>query len=328
MNQPEKRRTLANNMLQQIDYGELKVMVIKDAKTATPRSYLGDVPFWNKNVEEVTTPDQTDPAAQPLVLAEMEQMRLRLAKCGQPMTYTQRHVDADEMIFVHQGSGRILTEVGVMDAPTGRFIFIPRAVAYRIEPQSDDFTALILESEVDLVLTEQVDQAELKLTAPTFSIPPEDTNGQDLWEERVITRSWSASAMREHDPVRTKQIVGEYRLVFGIDVDDIPASKPDVPKDSGYPFGLFESSILSFEVSKRTVSLPFYHRNTRRNELEFVHRGVGDQDTDLGYLSAPKGTLYNLPKDIEHAPCNRVEPQVNLIMETAGDITINPEILG
>ena len=97
-------------------------------------------------------------------------------------------------------------------------------------------------------------------------------------------------------------------------------------ENSGYPFALFESPVMGWDISKRTVALPFYHRNNRRNELEFVHLGVGDQDTDLGYLSAPAGTLYNLPRGVEHSPCNRIDPQVCLIWETDSEVRINPDL--
>ena len=321
-----KRETMADQILEHIDSGNRRVKIIKDTPSASPLSYSGDVPFWHTDLYKVEAPDRADPGGETLLLADLEQMRLKLSNRAAPMPYTRRHVDGDELFFIHRGSAKILTEVGEIDAPTGRFVFISRGVGYRVIPEADDFMALILESYVPLSQTELCATAELPIIRTTLPKKRAKSDGQEEWEERVVTQSWAATVIRTYDPIRTKQIIGEHEMVFGFDVDDIPASSPAsvVP---GLPFRLFESEVLTLDISKRTDPLPWYHRNNMRNEFEFVHLGNGDQDTDFGYLAAPPGTLYNLPRGVEHSPMNRQAPLVNLILETNGDVEVNPEIL-
>jgi hypothetical protein len=85
---------------------------------------------------------------------------------------------------------------------------------------------------------------------------------------------------------------------------------------------------MELQLSKRADPLPFYHRNVERSEIEFCHLGSGDQDTELGYVAAPAGTLYNLPIGIGHSPANRSAPLVNLIWETEGRVDGNPTVVG
>ena len=321
-----KRETMAEQILEMIDTETERAMIIKDTPSAAPLSFTGDVPYFHTDLHKVATPDQKDPAAEPMVLAKLKEMRLKLSKLKAPMPYTRRRIDADEIWFIHKGKAKILTELGGFDAPAGRIVFIGRGVGYRVIPEGKDFMAYILESNETVGRTKSWELGELTPIYPDFPPPLPKANGQTEWEERLVTRSWSASAIRTYDPLKTKQLIGKTDLAFAVDVKDVPASSPKVT--SGAPFELFSSPVLAWDVSKRTDPLPFYHRNTRRNEIYFVHLGGGDQDTDLGYLTANAGSFYNLPKGIEHSPMNRQDPLVILIMETDGDVEVNPAILG
>ncbi len=323
---PRKRETLSDQILQQVDSPDRSLMLIKDTPSSTPLSFTGDVPFWSVDLRELATPDRTDPAAEPLLLATLERMRFVMSRRTAPMPFTRRRIDADEIHFIHRGCGRLLTETGEIEAPAGRFILIARGISYRVLPETDDFIDLILESEAPLAFNEQCAVADLPFIKPSLPIASEDGIDRRTWDERLVSANWTANAVRDYDPVRSAKIVGENKMVMAVDVGDIPASSPTSPMP-GLPFGLVTSPVLSLEVSKRTDPLPFYHRNNRRNEFEFVHQGGGDQDTELGYVLAPPGTLYNLPKGIEHSPMNRTAPLACLIMETDGDVFVNPDIL-
>jgi hypothetical protein len=142
----------------------------------------------------------------------------------------------------------------------------------------------------------------------------------------LVSNAWTANLIREYDPIRTAEALGDSNFVYGVDMADIPAHSPVAPMP-GLPFLLFESPVMVWAISKRTDPLPFYHRNIDLNEVEFVHQGVGDQDTELGYLTAPTGSFYNLPRGIGHTPINRTKPMVAHIWETSGHVEVNPAIL-
>lgn len=324
-----KRETLSDRIFEHIDSGIRKVKVIKETPSAAPisfTSYAGEIPFGSLDLLSLSAPDETNPAAEPLLVANFTEMCVKMTKRREAMPHARRHVDADEIFFIHRGTAKFYTEVGEVDGPAGRFVFITRGVAYRIVPETDDFMAVILESDEPVTITDSCAEAKLQFIEPDFPAVPPAAEGQTEWEERIITSSWAVSAVRSYDPIVTKQVIGTDKNVFAIDIDAVPAHSPLAPVP-GVPFELFDSQYLHWDVSKRSDPLPWYHRNNRRNEVYFVHQGGGDMDSDLGYLTNPVGTFFVLPKGIEHSPMNRKDPLAILIWETYGDVTVNPEIL-
>ena len=60
--------------------------------------------------------------------------------------YFFRNSDADEMLFVHKGSGRLKTMYGDIDFAYGDYLIIPRGTMYHIEFDSEDNRLLYIES--------------------------------------------------------------------------------------------------------------------------------------------------------------------------------------
>lgn len=326
MQQTFRRDTLSDRILEQIDTLDQKTMIVKAVPSAAAISYSGEVPYWLIGLHDLPTADRADAAASATLVAELNCARLKVSRRLKPMPFTRRNIGADEVLFVHRGGAHVETELGDFDAPTGRFIFIGRGVGYRVAPKGSDFIALYFESDDPLSLHKSVRLAELAVKQPT---PPSERKVDAAvreWAEQIVTPDWTATLVRDFDPLGTAEVIGETNFVHAIDVDEIPAHSPVAPMP-GLPFILYELPSLEWAISKRVEPLPFYHRNTNRNELEFVHTGVGDQDTELGYLKAPTGSLYNLPRGIGHTPCNRSLPMVAHIWEN-GRVQVNKTLLG
>jgi len=60
--------------------------------------------------------------------------------------YFYKNADADELIFVHQGSGKLRTQFGNIDFEYGDYLVIPRGVIYQIDFNSENNRLLISES--------------------------------------------------------------------------------------------------------------------------------------------------------------------------------------
>jgi homogentisate 1,2-dioxygenase len=72
---------------------------------------------------------------------------ISLAAPGQSMhEYFYKNADADEMIFVHEGSGRLKTMYGIIPFAYGDYLLVPRGTIYQVEFDSDNNRLLILES--------------------------------------------------------------------------------------------------------------------------------------------------------------------------------------
>lgn len=60
--------------------------------------------------------------------------------------YFFKNADADEVIFVHKGQGRLLTMYGEISFEYGDYLVIPRGTIYKLEFESSDNRFLIIES--------------------------------------------------------------------------------------------------------------------------------------------------------------------------------------
>jgi homogentisate 1,2-dioxygenase len=70
-----------------------------------------------------------------------------LAAPQQSMTdYFYKNADADEMIFVHEGSGVLKTQYGQIDFLYGDYLLIPRGTIYQVEFSTEENRLFIVES--------------------------------------------------------------------------------------------------------------------------------------------------------------------------------------
>lgn len=60
--------------------------------------------------------------------------------------YFYKNADADELIFVHKGSGKLRTLLGTLTFSYGDYLLIPRGMIYQIEFDSEDNRLFIVES--------------------------------------------------------------------------------------------------------------------------------------------------------------------------------------
>lgn len=61
-------------------------------------------------------------------------------------SYFYKNADADEMIFVHKGSGKLRTMLGNIDFEYGDYLVIPRGMIYQIDFDTEDNRLFIVES--------------------------------------------------------------------------------------------------------------------------------------------------------------------------------------
>lgn len=317
--------TVTAAMKQHLDSGGRDVMLVKERAVGDPVSYSGDFPFWNVDLYGVAVPDATDPAAEPRVVCELKQARLKLSRRRAAMPYTWRRIDAEELHFVHRGGATFVTECGQIDAPPGRFVFINRGIGYRVLPKDDDFMSLIFESRVRFDLDEDVGKVDIPILRPTLPVTAEAPAGTTQWEERLRTESWSLNVVHRHDPVRSLQLGEGPAPVFALDVETVPAHSPTAPRP-GLPFVIFRGPDFHLEVVMPRTPMPFFHRNVRANETQFVHFGTGDRESLIGHIDAPLGSLVNYPKGVEHRTGDRKGSCIGLIWETSGDVALGEGI--
>jgi homogentisate 1,2-dioxygenase len=60
--------------------------------------------------------------------------------------YFYKNTDADEVIFIHKGSGKLRTHLGNLDFKYGDYLVVPRGVIYKIDFDTEDNRLFIVES--------------------------------------------------------------------------------------------------------------------------------------------------------------------------------------
>jgi len=73
--------------------------------------------------------------------------RISLAAPSESLTsYFYKNTDADEVLFIHKGSGLLRTQLGNISFEYGDYLVIPRGMIYQIQFDSDDNRLFIVES--------------------------------------------------------------------------------------------------------------------------------------------------------------------------------------
>lgn len=90
------------------------------------------------------------------------------APTGEKMDYFFKNSEADEMLFIHEGSGTVHTIYGDLDFSYGDYIILPRGTIYQIEFKTDKNRLLVMESFSPIRFPKryQNDQGQLMEHAP------------------------------------------------------------------------------------------------------------------------------------------------------------------
>ena len=111
---------------------EPKIAVKKNMR---PRSYL------TFNV----TPEKDYIASRKTLLVNND-LHIGVAAPQKSTGYFYKNADADEMLFIHEGSGKIKTMYGEIPFEYGDYLIIPRGTIYQIEFETESNRILFLES--------------------------------------------------------------------------------------------------------------------------------------------------------------------------------------
>ena len=68
------------------------------------------------------------------------------APTNKTQDYFYKNTDADELIFIHKGTGKLRTILGNLDFKYGDYLLIPRGIIYKIDFETEDNRLFIVES--------------------------------------------------------------------------------------------------------------------------------------------------------------------------------------
>ena len=251
--------------------------------------------------------DMDDPKGSPVAFLGNGDVRISVSRRSAPMPFYFRNADGDELYFVHRGKGVIETDFGPLTFEPGDYINIPRAVTYRVVPETSDNFFLIIESKTEFDQPDKGLIGQHALYDPSVIVTPEpapilDDNRE--WEIRIKTGEDHSSVFYPFNPLDVVGWKGDltaWKLNLR-DIRPVMSHRAHLPPSAHTTFVTHGAVVCSFvprplEEDPQAVRVPFFHRNTDYDEFIFYHDGnFFSRDN----ITAGMVTLH--PRGIHHGP--------------------------
>jgi homogentisate 1,2-dioxygenase len=259
------------------------------------------------DLNQLHPPDETDENGAPAAFLGNDDIRLSVSRRSAPMPFYFRNADGDELLFVHRGQGRIETDFGPLGFERGDYIVIPRAVTYRIIPETVDNFFLIIESKSEFEPPEKGLLGQHALYDPAVIVTPEPDPILDdsrEWEVRIKVDGEFSSVFYPFNPLDVIGWKGDLTVwkVNLRDIRPVMSHRAHLPPSAHTTFVTGGAVVCSFlprplEQDPEALRVPFYHRNTDYDEFLFYHDGdFFSRDN----IKPGMATLH--PRGIHHGP--------------------------
>jgi homogentisate 1,2-dioxygenase len=251
--------------------------------------------------------DQRDPGGSPIAFLGNRDLKIYVSRRSAPMPFYFRNADGDELIFVHRGEGKIETDFGPLRFEKGDYLIIPRAVTYRVIPESSDNFFLIFQSSGEFDQPQRGIVGQHALYDPAVVTTPEPAPIEDSsreWEVRVKVDDEYSSIFYPFNPIDVVGWKGDltpWKLNMR-DICPIMSHRAHLPPSAHTTLVTEGAVICSFvprplEQAPGALKVPFYHRNTDYDEFIFYHEGdFFSRDN----IHPGMATLH--PRGIHHGP--------------------------
>lgn len=238
---------------------------------------------------------------------ENQDLRVLFSKYQGTMQYFFRNADADEVFFVHSGSGILETDFGNLRYGVGDYLVIPRGTVYRfLADSSSEF--LIVESFSEIVLPDKGMLGQHALFDPAVLKIPELPTDRPLEGEFVVRIQRCGEITSVTYPFYPLNVIGWKGTlsVWQINVKDIRPISSDryhLPPSAHTTFLGHNFVICTFlprpleNGDRGALKVPFYHSNIDFDEILFYHEG------DFFSRSGVKSGMITFhPQGIHHGP--------------------------
>ena len=225
--------------------------------------------------------------------------------------YFYKNADADEMIFVHRGSGTLKTLLGNLSFGYGDYLIIPRGMIYQIEFNDEDNRLFIVESFSPMVtpkryrnnfgqLLEHSPFCERDLRRPE-QLEPQDEKGEFLIKIRKENALYDVIyASHPFD------VVGwdGYNYPYAFNIQDFEPitgrvhQPPPVHQTfEGHNFVICSFCPRLYDYHPEAIPAPYNHSNIDSDEVLYYVDGdfMSRNHVDKGFISLHPGGIPHGP---------------------------------
>lgn len=201
------------------------------------------------------------------------------------MPYYFRNADADELLFIHRGSGELETDFGPLQYEKGDYLVIPRGTVYRLNPAVE--TALLLiEAFSEISIPDRgmlgphalFDRDVIKTPTPD---PTLYLRRQGEWQLKIKHLNQITTVTYPFNPINTVGWKGDL-CVWQLNMRDIRpvmSERYHLPPSAHTTWIMRNAVVCSFlprsleNGDPGAMKVPFYHSNIDFDEVLFYHEG-------------------------------------------------------
>ena len=270
-------------------------------------------PLRHRLLRTAALPASRDAVLGRVPLLANDDVCLSVVRPAVPMSYWYRYAGGDEVLFVHEGTGILETQFGMVHYGRGDYLVIPTGVIWRLLPdQGVDQRMLVIESAgghiaaprryltPDGQLLESAPYAERDITPPDELIT-RDEEGE--FEVRVKARGCVTRCFYQHHPL---DVVGwdGHLWPFAFNIEDFEPitgrvhQPPPVHQTfEGPGFVLCSFVPRLFDYHPLSIPAPYNHSNVDSDEVIYYVAG-----NFMSRKSIEPGALTVHPNGIPHGP--------------------------
>lgn len=232
---------------------------------------------------------------------------LNFGRFSEATQYYYRNADFDELLFIHEGEGKIESTYGHIPYKKGDYIVMPRGTTYKIFP-STHLKILKIES------TSEFEEPTRGILGPnalydqTAIFVPEAALGTEkLNEYKILIKreGQHTTVTYPYNPLDVKGWKGSvYPWKISIyDYCPVVSHRYHMPPSAHTTFVCQNFVVCSFvarpleDSSHGVLKVPFYHSNIDYDEVLFYHEGDFFSRDNIG-----AGAITFHPQGIHHGP--------------------------
>jgi homogentisate 1,2-dioxygenase len=260
-----------------------------------------------------TSADPADPGTQlgrRLLFFNVD-VRLSWGAAEAPWAFFYRNADADEVLFVHRGAGRLETDFGPLTYEPGDYLVIPRGTVQRLVPTSPT-RLFVTESVGEVRFPDRGMLGQHALFDPAVIVVPSpdepsssapDASGE--FELRVVRAGETTKIFYPFCPINTvgwKGTLTALKLRVR-DIRPVSSDRYHLPPSAHTTFVMQNAVICTFAPrplengDPTALKVPFYHSNIDFDEVLFYHSG-----NFFSREGISPGMLTMHPQGIHHGP--------------------------
>ncbi|UBF29956.1 homogentisate 1,2-dioxygenase (plasmid) [Kovacikia minuta CCNUW1] len=269
-------------------------------------------PLRHRHLRTAEGMSEGDAIAARIPLMANSDVCISVARPTEPMSYWYRFALGDEVIFVHQGSGVLESQYGILRYRMGDYLVIPTGVLWRMIPDPDTSQQmLVIEAQGHIKPpTRYLNQYGQFLENAPYNErdirPPDELMTHDQsgeFEVRVKVHDRTTRYFYHHHPL---DVVGwdGHLYPFAFNIEDFepitgrihqPPTVHQTFEGPGFVICSFVPRL--FDYHPRSIPAPYNHSNVDSDEVIYYVSG-----NFMSHRGIEQGSITVHPRGIPHGP--------------------------